>query len=292
MKVLLLGARGMLGKDLLSILSTRHESCGKDVRDFDITDRKLVEQEIGACRPDVVINAAAYTDVDGCETQRDRAFAVNAEGALNVALGCERAGSRLIHLSTDYVFDGESAVAYREDSPPNPMNIYGQSKLRGEKYVEEALENHLIVRTAWLYGRHGRNFVDTILRLASGNDELRVVDDQKGSPTLTHDLGGAIARLLGKDVRGVVHVTNSGSCTWFDFARRILELKPPAGRSVRVIPISSTELGRPAKRPGNSILDLSRYEQLTGVRMRKWEEGLAEYLGGEEVRSNLVRSSE
>jgi dTDP-4-dehydrorhamnose reductase len=285
MKILLLGARGMLGRDLLSLLSASHESCGKDVQDFDITDRKRVGEEIGACGPDAVINAAAYTDVDGCETQRDRAFAVNAEGALNVALGCARAGSRMIHLSTDYVFDGNSVLPYREDAPPNPLSVYGQSKLRGEKYVEEALENHLIVRTAWLYGRHGRNFVDTILRLASEKEELRVVHDQKGSPTFTRDLSGAIFRLLGNPFRGIVNVTSSGSCTWFDFARKILEAKPQAGRSVRVIPISSAELGRPAKRPGNSVLALSRYEQLTGVRMRNWEEGLAEYLE-EGVRSS------
>ncbi len=280
MRVLLLGARGMLGSDLLPLLDRAgHEGCGKDVQDFDITDRERAAGEIAACRPDAVINAAAYTDVDGCESRREAAFAVNAEGARNVALGCARAGCRLIHLSTDYVFDGHSPVPYREDSPPNPLGVYGASKLQGEKYVAGTLEDHLIVRTAWLYGRRGRNFVDTILRLAAERDELRVVDDQKGSPTFTRDLAGAILRLLESGFRGVVHVTNSGSCTWFEFARRILELKPPPGRRVRVVPISTAELGRPAPRPGNSVLDGARYSQITGSRMRNWEEALKEYLG-------------
>ncbi len=278
MKVLLIGALGMLGRDLQPILSDRHEVIGRDIEDLDITDPVQTEREIRLLRPEVVINAAAFTDVDGCESQRGRAFSVNADGASHVACGCRRAGSRLIHLSTDYVFDGCSQVPYSEETPPNPINVYGKSKLQGEKAVQEAEGNHLILRTAWLYGKHGKNFVDTILRLASQQEELRVVDDQRGSPTFTRDLSRAIAQLLGKEVRGILNVTNSGSCTWFAFARKILEVRKPLNDRLRLIPISSGELARPAPRPANSVLDCSRFEKLTGSKMRPWEEALHAYL--------------
>ncbi len=278
MKILVLGAKGMLGRDLLPILSIRHEVIGKDIQDFDLTDRRRVQEEIVACPPGMVINLAAYTDVDGSESNRRLAFSVNGEGALHVALACDHCGCKMIHLSTDYVFDGTSKTPYREDFPPHPLNAYGESKLRGERYIQRILENHLIIRTEWLYGKHGKNFVDTMLRLAGQQEELRVVDDQKGSPTFTRDLGTAIDRLVEEEIRGVIHVTNSGSCTWFDFARKILELKTIMPGKVRVIPISSSELSRPAKRPAYSILDCSRFEKTTGWPLRTWEEGLREYL--------------
>jgi dTDP-4-dehydrorhamnose reductase len=278
MKILLIGAQGMLGRDLQPILSTRHEIIARDIHDLDITDPGQVGEEIRKIRPDAVINLAAFTDVDGCESQRERAFSVNAHGAGHVARASEAAGAKLIHLSTDYVFDGTSPVPYREEASPHPMSVYGESKLGGERAVQEAGENHLILRTAWLYGRHGKNFVDTILRLASQREELRVVHDQKGSPTFTRDLSGAIAQLLEKDLRGILHVTNSGSCSWFEFAERILALKPPPSARVRIHPISSSELGRPARRPAFSVLDCSRFENAVGRRMRDWEEGLQEYL--------------
>ena len=278
MKILLTGADGMLGKDLLPLLSVKYEVLGRDIQDFDITDRKRVQEEIAAYRPDVVIHTAAYTDVDGCEGKKELAFAVNGEGALNVALGCARVRSRMIHLSTDYVFDGRSETPYSEGNPPNPLSVYGKSKLQGERYIQEVLENFLIIRTAWLYGRQGKNFVDTILRLAKEKDELRVVNDQRGSPTFTKDLSQAISRMSEEEFRGILHVTNSGSCTWFEFAKKILDLKLPSGRKVPVIPISSAELARPAPRPANSVLDCSEFERITGFRLRNWEEGLKEYL--------------
>ncbi len=278
MKILIIGARGMLGRDLQPILSTRHEIIGKDIQDLDIADPGQVGEEIRKIRPDAVINLAALTDVDGCESQRERAFSVNAQGAGHVARASEAAGAKLIHLSTDYVFDGTSPVPYREEASPHPLNVYGGSKLQGERAVQEAGENHLILRTAWLYGRHGKNFVDTILRLASKQEELRVVNDQKGSPTFARDLSGAIAQLLEKDLRGVIHVSNSGACTWYEFAEKILALNPPLHGRVRILPISSSELKRPARRPAFSVLDCSRFEQVTGRRMRNWEEGLKEYL--------------
>jgi dTDP-4-dehydrorhamnose reductase len=156
--------------------------------------------------------------------------------------------------------------------------VYGASKLLGERGVQETGENYLILRTAWLYGRHGKNFVDTILRLSSQQEEIRVVNDQRGSPTYTRDLSRAIELLLQKEERGVLHVTNSGSCTWFEFAGKILAMKNPVDHSMRLLPISSAELGRPAKRPANSVLDCSKFEKIAGWKMRRWEESLKEYI--------------
>ncbi len=275
MKVLVLGAQGMLGRDLLPILSQKYQVVGKDLADFDITNQIQVRREITALYPRVVINAAAYTDVDGCESRREFAFAVNAQGARNIALVCAEIGARMIHLSTDYIFDGTSQIPYREEDLPNPQNVYGASKLEGEGAVQEILENFLIIRTEWLYGRHGKNFVDTIRKLAAEQKELRVVHDQRGSPTFTQDLARALARLLEIDARGIYHITNAGSCTWFEFARQILSYH---GKNVEVIPISSAELGRPAKRPANSVLNCRRFQQTAGVAMRSWPEALQEYL--------------
>ena len=276
MKVLVLGAQGMLGKDLVPILSLKNQVLGRDVDDFDITDEKKVAKEIESLGPRIVVNAAAYTDVDGCEAKKDLAFSVNADAVRNIALGCKAIGARMIHLSTDYVFDGSSAIPYREEDPPAPLNVYGVSKLQGERNIREILENHLIIRTEWLYGRQGKNFVDTILRLAIQQEEIRVVNDQQGSPTFTRDLGWAIDWLLQEKTVGTIHVTNSGSCSWFEFARKILQGKQK--NTVRIIPITSEELVRPAKRPANSVLDCSRFQQITGQKMRPWEEALKEYL--------------
>jgi dTDP-4-dehydrorhamnose reductase len=276
LKVLVLGAGGMLGKDLVTILSAKGQVWARDIGDFDITDPKRVRQEVETLQPQVLVNAAAYTDVDGCESKKEMAFAVNAEGTRNVALACAAIGGRMIQLSTDYVFDGSSRIPYREEDIPNPLNVYGRSKLQGERYIREILENHLIIRTEWLYGRHGKNFVDTILRLAGQQKELRVVDDQRGSPTFSRDLSFALDRLIGIEARGILHVTNAGSCTWFEFARQILREK--GYNHVQVIPITSEELARAARRPASSVMDCQRYEKLTGSRMRPWKEALKEYL--------------
>jgi dTDP-4-dehydrorhamnose reductase len=268
----------MLGRDLVPIASARNHVLGRDMDDFDVADRGRVQKELLALRPQVVINAAAYTDVDGCESREELAFSVNAEGARNIALGCAAIQAKMIYLSTDYVFDGSARLPYREEDSPNPLNVYGRSKLQGERYIQETLENHLIIRTEWLYGRHGRNFVDAILKKATQQAELRVVDDQRGTPTFTKDLSLAIDRLIGIEARGILHVTNSGSCTWFDFARQILREKNPAQQEVRVVAISSTELARPARRPAYSVMSCQRYEQLTGSSMRPWKEALREFL--------------
>jgi dTDP-4-dehydrorhamnose reductase len=276
MKVLILGARGMLGKDLVPILSVENQGLGRDIDDFDITDRKRVQEEIEALHPEVVVNAAAYTDVDGCESGRELAFSVNAEGARNIALACAKTQARMIHLSTDYIFNGDSGIPYREEELPSPLNVYGASKLQGERYIQETLRNYLIIRTEWLYGRHGKNFVDTILIKAGQQKELRVVDDQRGAPPFTKDLSLAVSKLIRIEARGILNVTNSGSCTWFEFARQILREK--GLNHVQVVPISSAELARPARRPAYSVMDCRRYELLTGRKMRSWEEALKEYL--------------
>jgi dTDP-4-dehydrorhamnose reductase len=280
MKILILGARGMLGMDLLSVLSGKHEVCGRDLQDFDITVSGKTREEIEAIHPDVVINCAAYTDVDGSESKKDLAFSVNGDGTRNVALGCAVTGAKMIHISTDYIFDGKSPVPYPEEAQPNPLNVYGDSKLRGEYNIQEVFGNYLIIRSAWLYGQHGKNFVNTIRLLASHQDELRVVNDQRGSPTFTKDLSWAIVQLLKVEYKGILHITNSGFCTWFDFARKILEIKPVLHRRIKVIPITSNELARPAPRPSNSVLDCSRFEKVTGCAMRTWEEALKDYLSG------------
>lgn len=282
MRIMVLGAQGMLGKDLVPILSRRHEVVGKDIQDFDITDEKQADREIAKFKPAVVINAAAYTNVDGCESQQDLAFAVNAEGAQNVARACSRSSAAMIQLSTDYVFDGRSLIPYGEDAQPNPISIYGKSKHQGERYIQEILENFLIIRTAWLYGRHGKNFVDTILNLSSQPGPLKVVNDQKGSPTFTKDLSRALESIVEKQPRGVLHVTNSGSCSWYEFAQNILEIGVPEHSRKKIIPISSGELNRPAPRPANSVLDCNRFEELTGDRMRPWQTALKEYLDEKE----------
>lgn len=268
----------MLGRDLQPILSLRHEVIGADLDELDITRPGQTRKTLDSLRPDAVVNLAALTDVDGCESQREKAFLVNAQGAIEVARGCAATGARLIHLSTDYVFDGSSPVPYTEENPPRPLNVYGESKLLGERGVQKTGGNYLILRTAWLYGPHGKNFVDTILRLSSQQEEIRVVNDQRGSPTYTRDLSRAIELLLKREETGVLHVTNSGSCTWFEFAGKVLAMKSLGDRSVRLLPISSAELGRPAKRPANSVLDCSNFERIAGWKMRHWEESLKEYL--------------
>ena len=213
--------------------------------------------------------------MDGSESHSELAFAVNAEGVRNLALAARSVRARLVHLSTDYVFDGALRRPYLESDPPRPLNVYGRSKLEGEILLRESGADYLIIRTAWLYGPRGKNFVEAILQQAEAGRELRVVDDQRGSPTFTRDLSLAIRDLLPGQETGIFHVSNSGSCTWYEFAKEILAQK--GIHSIKVHPISTDDLRRPAKRPAFSILDTSRYEQVTGKKMRPWKEGLRDY---------------
>ncbi|MEI6634741.1 MAG: dTDP-4-dehydrorhamnose reductase [Chlamydiota bacterium] len=275
-RVLILGANGMLGHALMDVFARGHEVIGVDLPALDITNEDSTRAYIAAERPAVVVNAAARTDVDGCEGDPGAAFAVNAGGAGNVACACAAAGARLVHVSTDYVFDGIKGRPYVEGDRTNPQSVYGKSKLAGEESVQAFHDDHVIVRTSWLFGAHGRNFVDTILRAASTRKELDVVGDQRGCPTYAPDLAEAIERLAGTEHRGVVHVANSGLCSWFEYARAILELSGVRGVAVREI--TSDRLDRPAPRPPCSALDCGRYASLAGAPMRHWRDAVMEYL--------------
>jgi dTDP-4-dehydrorhamnose reductase len=268
----------MLGKDLTALLrsSWHAEIFAWDIEEIDIRVEKETIAKIGALHPEVVFHLAAFTQVDACESEVEKAFAVNAEGTKHVALGAARCGAKVVFLSTDYVFDGEKKVPYREDDPPGPLNVYGQSKWRGEQYLQRLTEDALIVRTQWLYGRSGSNFVTAILRQAKEREELQIVADQTGSPTYTVDLARALSALTRQDLRGVFHVANSGSCTWYEFGRTILQL---AGRNeVRVVPVTSEEFHRPARRPSFSVLSCQKLKERAGLTLRPWEEALEEYL--------------
>ena len=276
MKVLVTGSKGMLGTDLVRVLAPVHTVIGVDVDELDIADLKEVNDRVAALSPDVLINVAAFTDVDGSEAREDAAFRVNAEGAANLALACRGRPTALIHLSTDYVFDGKKQGPYLEEDPANPLSAYGRSKWAGEQRIRDILPNACVVRTAWLYGKGGRNFVKAILEQAARKKCLQVVDDQRGAPTYTFDLAGALRRVAELGLEGTYHVTNRGACTWLEFAKQILVF---ADRTdVEIEPISTDALGRPAPRPANSVLSCDKFEKATGMQLRPWAEALKAYL--------------
>ena len=276
MKILVLGYKGMLGTDLVADLGGTHDVTGKDIEDFDIASVSECRGVIGGSHEDVVINAAAYTNVDGCETDEAGSFSVNADGVKNVALACRESGIKLVHFSTDYVFDGTKNDPYVEDDVRSPINVYGRSKLKGEEYLTEISDNYLLVRTSWLYGRHGRNFVEAIVERAEKTGKLEVVDDQRGSPTYTVDLAAAVRVLIEGDHRGVFHLTNRGVCTWYQFALKILEYK--GMENVSIAPIQSAHLGNPAPRPEYSVLSCRKFADATHRTMRFWQIALEEYM--------------
>jgi dTDP-4-dehydrorhamnose reductase len=269
----------MLGRDLVEILRSSlrsDEVFGWDIDEIDITEENKTVSKIGNLQPGMVINVAAYTDVDGCEVHEEKAFAINAEGMRHVALGARRCGAKVVYLSTDYIFNGKKGKPYLEDDPPHPLNVYGRSKLKGEQYVQELVKDALVVRTQWLYGKYGNNFVASILRQAREKKVLSVVNDQIGSPTYTVDLSKVISLLIQREARGIFHVANSDLCTWYDYAQRILTLS--GVRGVKVLPISSKELSRPAPRPSYSVLDTQKLKRETGMTLRPWFEALKDYL--------------
>ncbi len=280
-RVLITGASGMLGRDLAPTLA----AAGCDVfarprTDLDVTSAPDVARAFRDTQPDVVVNCAAYTKVDACETD-PRAFEVNASGVEILAAECRARGVQLVQISTDFVFDGSKASPYSEEDPTAPLSAYGLSKRRGE---EAALRvpTGLVVRASWLFGRGGWNFVEAIRRqIEEGKRALTVVDDQRGRPTATTDLAEAVLALLESGAVGIYHFANRGAVTWFDFARDIVAL---SGRpDVAVAPIDSATLARPARRPANSVLDTGKYERVTGRPIRHYREPLAEYLSGREI---------
>jgi dTDP-4-dehydrorhamnose reductase len=275
-KILLLGHKGMLGSDLLLKLSMEHEVVGMDKEEIDIVSASECKKSIKDITPDIVINAAAYTNVDGCETAKDECFAVNAEAIKNIAVACRDKNIRIIHFSTDYIFDGAAKQPYKEDHQSNPINTYGASKMAGERYLRSLSDNYLLIRTAWLYGVNGKNFVQTILEKVKTTKKLTVVDDQTGSPTYTKDLAAAVDLLIKQNAKGIFHITNRGSCSWYQFALKILQ---EAGiRDIDVTPIKSDQLQRPAKRPAYSVMSMQKFIQTTGKTMQPWQLGLQDYL--------------
>lgn len=274
-KVLVTGARGMLGWALTKELNTEYQLIGIDIEDADITDEIQIKEEVFKIRPDIIIHTAAYTEVDNCEKNKELTHRVNAKGTENVAQACKLSNAKLIYISTDFVFDGTKTIPYTEDDKPNPINTYGWSKLEGEKQIQSIWPNYLIIRSAWLYGPHGSNFVDKILQLAQSEPEVKVVNDQSGSPTYTIDLARAIGCLIKKNTIGIINVTNSGSCTWHEFAKKILSIR---GIKTKLTPITSGEIDRLAKRPRYSVLDTKKFQEITQTKPRPWEEALEEYL--------------
>lgn len=276
MRCLVFGGTGMLGRAVVAAAQSRgFPALGLSHEEGDVTDAERTARRVADFRPEAVINCAAFTRVDDCETERERAFAVNAEGARHVAAAAEEGGARLIHVSTDYVFDGTASRPYREDDATAPRSVYGASKLAGEAHAL-AHPRGLVVRTSWLFGPGGPNFVATMVRLIEqGKLPLRVVDDQTGRPTYTPFLARALLDLAAREARGTVHYANREPATWYAFACRIAELW---NSSAEVEPVTTEEFLRPAPRPAWSVLDVTRFEQLTGRPVEPWDAGLAEYL--------------
>ena len=292
LRILVTGAGGQVGSEVADSLRRltpplsgghppsprvpHHEVLALDRAACDLADRHSVEQAVAATGPAAVINCAAWTDVDGCEGDPSRAVLVNALGVRHLAVACARIGAHLVHVSTDYVFPGDKDGPYDEWDEPGPRSVYGRSKLGGEREVAAHAGSWAIARTSWVFGRRGRNFVDTIVGRAREGAPLRVVDDQRGCPTYAPDLAGALARLAVERRAGVYHVTNQGACTWHDLAYAAVEM---AGLDPSVVGTSTTaELGRPAPRPANSVLSGAAWAAAGLPPLRPWREALAERL--------------
>lgn len=280
MKLLLAGNKGMLGSFLMRYIPSTPEGrevelIGCDLPEIDITNDASVESVLGREAPDTVLNCAAYTNVDGAEENKELAFRVNAAGPELLARACARRGATLVHISTDFIFDGAKQGLYREEDMPNPLCVYGRTKFLGEEAVRRIAPGYIIVRTAWLYGPGGKNFVDTILGIARDRGRLRVVNDQRGSPTFTGTLSTFLWKLIHQGARGTFHVAGSGACTWYDLACEAVRL---AGVEVVVTPCTAAEFPRPARRPANSALDVTKAEAFLTEKMPDWREGLKQYL--------------
>ena len=273
MKAMILGATGLLGKALMREWGG-DEVVGLGSKDVDIRDASKVRAVVDRARPECIVLAAAYTDVDGCESHSDLAFAVNRDGPVNVAEAARRTGAKLLFVSTDYVFDGKNTSPYEVGDARNPQGVYGRSKAEAEVRLLEVLPECCIARISWLFGTGGKCFPDTILKLAASRPVLDVVNDQRGCPTYSVDLSKAIIGLCRNQASGIVHVTNAGDCSWFEFAREIVK---DAGLAAEVRPVSSQQMARPAPRPAYSVLSpksLQRY----GIVMPTWQDALRRYL--------------
>ena len=279
MKLLVTGAGGMLGQTLSPYLAKRgHDVAAFGKEELDITDGNLVNQVVEEQCPDLIVHCAAYTQVDLAETEEEAAFAINERGTENVARAAGKLNIPVLYVSTDYVFDGSNNMPYKTSDPTAPISVYGKSKLAGELAVQRHCQNYYIVRTSWLYGPYGRNFVDTIYKLAEERDQIKVVADQVGSPTSTATLSEIIADLIVTKRYGIYHATDDGVTSWFDFAREIVKDLESKGKKVEVLPIETKYMPRPAPRPAYSALDKSDLIQALGRPLTPWQEALHEYL--------------
>ncbi|HYJ23135.1 MAG TPA: dTDP-4-dehydrorhamnose reductase [Solirubrobacterales bacterium] len=273
MKVLVTGAAGMLGRDvMLAAGNAGHDVVGFGRAELDITNSAALAKKFDLERPDIVINCAAWTDVDGAETAEEAAFAVNGTGAGNVAAAAATVGAAVVYVSSDYIFDGAKAAPYVESDQPAPLSAYGRTKLAGEEATVAANKRHFVVRSAWLFGIGGPNFVETMLRLAGSGNEVLVVRDQVGSPTYTWHLAYGIVRLIEGIEFGIHHMAAAGQCSWYEFAREIFEQSKV---ECKVLSITTEEFGRPAPRPPFSALTSQREH---AIRLPSWQDGLAGYL--------------
>ena len=273
MKVLIIGHLGLLGRALMRA-GQDAEVHGLDLPDLDIRDFSQLQKHMKQIDPDWIVLTAAYTDVDGCESNQDRAFAVNRDGPINVARAAKEVNARLLFLSTDYVFDGKKKNPYEIDDPRNPQSVYGRSKAAAEVGLLAVLPECCIVRTSWMFGVGGKSFPDTILKLAGTRPALDIVNDQRGCPTYSVDLARAIFELCRKEAKGILHATNAGECSWFEFAREIIA---GAGLTTEVRPVSSEQFARPAPRPAYSVLSSKSLHRYC-IEMPSWKDALRRYL--------------
>ncbi len=282
MKVLVTGATGMLGRAVMQVLRAQQMDClGVSCADMDLTDETAIRSRVEAFRPDAIVHCAAYTAVDAAEQDVRRCMAVNSLGTMHLARAARRVGAKLMYISTDYVFDGRSDVPFEATDRPCPLNVYGLSKLQGEEAVRGVMTRYFILRTSWLFGAGGRNFVRTMLRLSRERSFVRVVDDQLGAPTYTADLARLIAKMIVTDRYGIYHATNEGECSFAEYAAVIMAA---SGSKCRVEPVSSAAYGAPAKRPQSSRLSKASLDAAGFPRLPPWEDALARYLAlaGEE----------
>ncbi len=288
MKILITGAKGQLGKQITNILRNGQSEIGKlpeeyenveiigvDVDVLDITDINAVRNYLTSVKPEIIINCAAYTNVDACESNEDLAFKINALGPRNLAIISNEVNAKVVHVSTDYVFSGEGTVPFKEYDETIPVSVYGKTKLAGEKFVREIADKYYIIRTAWLYGYEGSNFVYTIIKAGKEKGYLTVVDDQRGNPTNAEDLAHHMLKVAVTEEYGTYHCTGTGECSWYDFASKIIEF---SNIDCKVDPVTSNDYVRAAKRPSYSSLDNMMLRVTVGDEMRNWEDALKVFL--------------
>lgn len=276
MKIAVTGAKGMLGQDFCYFLKQKNITPIEwDLPELDVTDVERAIEAINRAKPDVIVHFAGYTDVDGAEKEKAKAYAVNTQGTWAVAIAAKESKATLLYMSTDYVFDGKKGSAYLESDNPNPINYYGLTKFLGERVIIQQLKKYFIVRTSWLYGKNGKNFISTILNIAKEKESLEVVNDQVGAPTYTKDLCEPLSKLINSELYGIYHITNSGMCSWFSFANTIIK---ETGLNNKISPITSDKINRPAKRPQYSVLENKNYQQFFKEPLRPWNEALKDFI--------------